>query len=169
MSVTEYMSKFDELSIRCGIEESMSQQISRFRIGLKPKLRKELFPHHIDSLEHAFKLAHDCEQMSKTHLSRKFGTPSNDTNQRKATSYVRTRPTNTGQVTSRGSNPTVQQPVDKGKAPMNGSSKQVSGSDVCYKCHKRGHLSKQCATRNLAIEREEEEDQEKDILTFLKK
>ncbi|XP_057972672.1 uncharacterized protein LOC131160807 [Malania oleifera] len=92
-------------------------------------------------------------------MGRKFGNTFNDTYERKATSYERTRPTNTGQVTSRGSNPTVQQPLDKGKAPMNGSSKQIFGNDVCYKCHKKSHFAKQCPTRNLAIEREDKEEE----------
>ncbi|XP_057962192.1 uncharacterized protein LOC131153737 [Malania oleifera] len=41
---------------------------------------------------------------------------------------------------------------------MNGSSKQNSRIDVCYKCHKRGHFAKQCPNRNLETERENEEE-----------
>ena len=41
INVTEYMNKFEELTIRCGVIETVSQQVSRFRSGLKPELKRE--------------------------------------------------------------------------------------------------------------------------------
>ncbi|XP_057969585.1 uncharacterized protein LOC131158744 [Malania oleifera] len=160
MTVSEYMIQFDELSIRCGVDETESQQIARFRTGLRPELRREMFPHHITSLEQAFNLAHDFEQMNKGQMGRRYGNPSNETYNRKIQGTDKSKQASAGQVTSRGSNPTVQQPVDKGKAPITGSSRQNSGTEVCFKCHKKGHFARQCPNRNLVIEREEEEEEE---------
>ncbi|XP_057958649.1 uncharacterized protein LOC131151421 [Malania oleifera] len=160
MTISEYMTQFDKLSIRCGVDEIESQQIARFRTGLMPELRREMFPHHITSLEQAFNLAHDFEQMNKGQMGRRYGNPSNETYPRKIQGTDKSKQASARQVTSRGSNPTVQQPVDKGKAPITGSSHQNSGIEVCFKCHKKEHFAKQCPNRNLVIEREEEEEEE---------
>ena len=42
-SVTEYIAKFDELAMRCGINDSESVTLSRFRSGLHDNLKRKLY------------------------------------------------------------------------------------------------------------------------------
>ncbi|XP_057948286.1 uncharacterized protein LOC131143948 [Malania oleifera] len=162
MTVLEYMNQFDKLTVRCGVYETDSQQTSRFCLGLKPELRRNLFPYHMKSLEHAYSLAYNFEQRTKEPMGKWFDTSSNESYSYQIQSYEKSLPAQLGQVASRGSNPTVQKPMDKGKAPMTGSSHQSSGSAVCFRCHKQRHFPKQCPTWNLALDKEYGEKKKKE-------
>ena len=53
-SVTEYIAKFDELAMRCGINESESVILSRFRSGLHDDVKRELYMREVRDLEQAY-------------------------------------------------------------------------------------------------------------------
>lgn len=57
MFVAEYINKLNELMVRCDIQETIHQTISQFCTGLKLEIRKELFPHVLNSLEHTYNMA----------------------------------------------------------------------------------------------------------------
>ena len=60
-SVTEYIAKFDELAMRCGINESESVILSRFRSGLHDDVKRELYLREVRDLEQAYQVARDFE------------------------------------------------------------------------------------------------------------
>ena len=61
-TMIEYIAKFDEFVMRCGVVESESMTLSRFRKGLNEDIRRELFLREVHDLEHAYQVARDCEQ-----------------------------------------------------------------------------------------------------------
>ena len=64
-SVTEYIAKFDELAMRCGIDESESMILSRFRSGLHDDVKRELYMREVWDLEQAYQVARDFEQFNR--------------------------------------------------------------------------------------------------------
>ena len=65
-SVTEYIAKFDELAMRCGINESESVILARFRSGLHDDVKRELYLREVRDLEQAYQVARDFEQFQRT-------------------------------------------------------------------------------------------------------
>lgn len=58
------MSRFEELLLRCGLEKCYIT-ITRFIIGLRENLKKELLYYSLDSLEHAYTRALEVEKYNK--------------------------------------------------------------------------------------------------------
>ena len=65
-SATEYIAQFDELAMRCGMNESEAVILSRFRPGLREELKRELYLREVKDLEQAYQVARDFEQFHRT-------------------------------------------------------------------------------------------------------
>ena len=74
MTVAEYMNKFEELKIRCGGTESSAQALSRFKLGLRPEIRKELMGRDIYTVDNAFQTALRLEKSLQQPLLKMFNT-----------------------------------------------------------------------------------------------
>ncbi|KAK8951705.1 hypothetical protein KSP39_PZI004648 [Platanthera zijinensis] len=124
LSVADYMTRFDELVVRSDILEEPIATASRFRVGLRAEIRRELIPHRLETIEQVFQLALEFE------------------------SYLRlagSRPTPHRSDTS------TRTPSDaKGKAIVPAGPRPGPGQ--CFRCSGRGHIAAQCPTRNLLLE-----------------
>ncbi|XP_071906087.1 uncharacterized protein [Coffea arabica] len=56
MTVAEYMNKFEELKIPYKGTKSSTQVLSRFKLGLRPEIRKELMGRNIYTVDNAFQI-----------------------------------------------------------------------------------------------------------------
>ena len=56
-SVADYIAQFDELMIRCNIDEEPEATLARFRAGLRPEYQRELILQEITTLEKAYRFA----------------------------------------------------------------------------------------------------------------
>lgn len=61
MNVTEYITKFEELNLRCVVKEEQSSPLSRFRTGMRIEIRRELLHHMVTSLVDIYEKAIDLE------------------------------------------------------------------------------------------------------------
>jgi len=61
-SVTAYITKVNEFLVRCGENESDTVVLSRFRLGLREDLKRELFVRDISTLEQVYQLGHDLDR-----------------------------------------------------------------------------------------------------------
>ena len=63
MSVHDYTTEFDDLTLRCEMQEDSSQVIFRYRSGLRSDIQRALFihSHKIETLEQASQLAQDIK------------------------------------------------------------------------------------------------------------
>ena len=61
----EYIEKFDHYLLKCGVREDPSVTLSRFRNGLQPYIKRELFMREVTTLEHAYQIARDAEKFSR--------------------------------------------------------------------------------------------------------
>ena len=156
-SVTEYIAKFDELAMRCGINESESVILSRFRSGLHDDVKRELYMREVRDLEQAYQVARDFEQFHRTPKSQY---------PRPAPTYpsrpLPTRPNPSRPEPSQpsSSRPSVSRlPIDKGK-----SIEAPKKFDTYFKCHLLGHYASDCPTRSLHLGDLEEEGNPEDAL-----
>ena len=152
MTVKEYMNKFDELVVRCDIQENSRLTLSRFRTGLRPTLQREMLQHTVESVDEAFQLALGIE----TYLQ----TPSD----RKSAFKVREQPKQQFENNDK-PNTTVSKDV-KDKTVTGESSQQVTKGDKCFKCHGYGHFAYQCPTRSLLLD-EVHNDKDHELLKRL--
>jgi len=60
--VSEYITQFDEFLNWCDENESDSIVLSRFRLGLRRDLRRELYVRDTSTLEQAYQLARDLDR-----------------------------------------------------------------------------------------------------------
>ena len=108
--VSEYIAIFDEYVMRCGVSESESVTLSRFRAGLNEDIKRELILKEVNDLEHAYQVARDAERFPRKPTyqsdSSRFNAPGNRPNQNRIPAN-RPRP-----------NPQPIRRDDKGKAPM---------------------------------------------------
>ena len=58
----EYIAQFDELLMRCGVDEDLKVTLSRFKAGLRGDIQRKLFLLHVLTLEQAYQLAQDVER-----------------------------------------------------------------------------------------------------------
>ena len=70
-SVTEYITRFDEYLMRCGVAEDKVVILSRFRAGLQDDIQHELFLQEIITLEQTYQLTLDFERFSKYSTTRR--------------------------------------------------------------------------------------------------
>lgn len=70
MPANEYVAKFDEFMVRCSTVESKTpkQILSRFRTALRIDLKIELFARDVETLERAYVLVQDLDEV-KPHSS----------------------------------------------------------------------------------------------------
>ena len=61
LSVREYMTTFDDLTVRYDITEDPQRSLFRFRTSLRSNIQCEMLPHYVNSFEEAFQLASDIE------------------------------------------------------------------------------------------------------------
>ncbi|KAK9951474.1 hypothetical protein M0R45_006914 [Rubus argutus] len=141
MTAEEFIDKFEELMLRCNVNEDPSVTLARFRTGLRPELQKELIPHDVYSLERAYQLVQELERYLKTTtttVNRRFDLRNQDF-----------RPSISGKKPSPSPNvPSAahsQVKADKGKGLQSGI--PGSGSMRCYKCQGYGHYAGQCPTK----------------------
>ena len=70
-SVMKYITKFNKFLIRCGENESDTVDFSRFRLGLREDLRRELFMRDISTLEQAYQLVLDLDHSQSFPFTRR--------------------------------------------------------------------------------------------------
>ena len=63
-TVTDYIAKFDDLMIRCNLEEEPMATLARFRAGLRPEFQRELILQEVSTLERAYRYAINMELFS---------------------------------------------------------------------------------------------------------
>ncbi|XP_073117835.1 uncharacterized protein [Elaeis guineensis] len=143
--VIEYIARFDEYLMRCGVAEDRVVTLSRFRAGLREDIQRELFLREVTTLEQAYQLALDLERFSRYSILR------------------RPEPS---RVTPSGSRPNINQTLsngppltnsigrkeDKGKGAIGELSKESSSRFYCFKYHGYSHFAAQFPNRSLIIE-----------------
>ena len=60
-SVADYITRFDDLMIRCNIDEEPVAILARFRAGLRLEYQRELVLHKVSTLEKAYRYANNME------------------------------------------------------------------------------------------------------------
>ena len=70
-SVTDYMSVFDDLLIRCNIKEEPDVTIAKFLNGLKFEVKRVVSIHNPDTLEDAYSKALEAEKYLRPYPSRR--------------------------------------------------------------------------------------------------
>ena len=60
-TVAEYIAKFDDLMIRCNVEEESVAMLARFRAGLWPEYQRELILREVTTLEKAYRYTSNME------------------------------------------------------------------------------------------------------------
>ncbi|KAL6134310.1 hypothetical protein ACLB2K_066542 [Fragaria x ananassa] len=146
-AVSEYMQKFDELKTRSQIVEDPRQTLARFKVGLRPDIRREMIRHPVYSLEHAFQVALDLEEYLGYTKVKKFGGQGNEVVQKK-----------NFEITSKvwpGTTPLFNRTQDSKP-----SSSKTAESRTCFKCGLAGHMGYQCPQKNLHMGKEQEEEAE---------
>ena len=144
-SVTEYITRFDEYLMRCGVAEDRVVTLSRFRARLREDIQRELFLREVTTLEQAYQLALDFERFSR------YSTPRRPEPNRVTPSGSRP---NINQAPSNGLSPTnpIGRKEDKEKGAIGELSKGSSSRSHCFKCHGYGHFAAQCPNRSLFLE-----------------
>jgi len=129
-SVQDYTIEFDDLTLRCKVQEDSYQAISRYCSGLMSDTQRAIFihSHKIKTLEQASQLAQDIE------TSLRFSS------QRRVIPKVRKQ-----------SSPNTHATRDpKSKSVIGESSKNVKCSQ-CFKCQGYDHVVAQCPSKNLLV------------------
>ena len=140
MTVTEYIAKFDEYMMRCDVDEDPAVVLSRFRMGLKFDLQRELMPHMVTSLEHAYQMVQELEHYVRQSPARGF----------------EIRPT-VPRVAPQGARPQIgnQPRAQPGTQPVNrnrgnnvaGPSTRTAMPGQCYRCGGMGHIAAEFSNR----------------------
>ena len=68
-SVVDYISRFDDLMIRCNLDEEPMATLARFRAGLQPEYQRELVLQEVSTLEKAYRYTLNME-LYATHTQR---------------------------------------------------------------------------------------------------
>ena len=71
-SVTDYMSVFDDLLIRCNIKEEPDVTVARFLNGLKFEVKRVVSRHNPDTLEDAYSKALEAKKYLRPYPSRRL-------------------------------------------------------------------------------------------------
>ena len=61
----KYIENFDHYLLKCGVREDPFVTLSRFKNGLQPYIKGELFMREVTTLEHAYQIAQDVEKFSR--------------------------------------------------------------------------------------------------------
>jgi hypothetical protein len=141
--MTEYVTQFDELRIRCHVVEDEAMTLSRFRQGLKDDLRRELVLQEVNTLDHAYSLVRDYESITRTSYGKR-------SDNRPSISPAPTLPSRS----ILGPPPcSYHARENKFKGP---EIPKTSSCLQCFNCKGFGHISANCPSRALIIEERED-------------
>ncbi|KAI0522935.1 hypothetical protein KFK09_005324 [Dendrobium nobile] len=152
LSVEEYVAEFEQLSLKCDLNEPVDNTIARFLEGLQPSIAHvvQLQPHW--TLQDVINLAMQVEKQQKTSKNMPF--KFKDTMGEKSTPFQRGGTSATPEK-SPGS-------TDKPSGRLWNPSAATSGTPArkCFKCEGFGHIASNCPTRRIVTILEEEPDLE---------
>ena len=60
--MANYIAKFDEYFLKCGVIKDTTVTLSRFRAGLHNSIQRELYLQDVTTLKHAYQVTRDVEQ-----------------------------------------------------------------------------------------------------------
>ena len=63
-TIAEYIARFDDLTIRCNLDEEPVATLARFRAGLRPEYQRELILQEVTTLEKAYRFSTNMELYS---------------------------------------------------------------------------------------------------------
>lgn len=162
-SVSDYLARFEELMLRCEIDEEPFITVSRFVNGLRVDIKREVTLYNPESLEEAYHKALEIEKYLRSPSLRRVTSQAGESRQSRSVS----------QSASRDSTARNKESISYNPRPSGSSSESRSnGSSIqCHHCHNRGHIAARCPQRALALEHEssdlpESEDQVVDPLEY---
>ncbi|KAK0604665.1 hypothetical protein LWI29_018012 [Acer saccharum] len=141
LSVTNYLTRFEDLNVRCEIKEESCVATARFINGLKFEIKKEVNVHSVTTLEEAYHKALEFE----TYCS----FPS--TPRLRPTPFENFQPPQSTSLESASYLPRVPQGIKSFKPGSNPSS---SSQIECFNYHAKGHIASRCPTHTLALTEE---------------
>ena len=165
-NVPDYISQFNELLIRCDVNDEEWRILTKFVNGLKPHIQKELRLNFPESLEEAYHKALEIESLLPNPSVRRFDTQSapfrqnrsfNPSERSSGASPLRINPPfQLNQTTSfKGSTSKPTEPIVSTPHPSNPLVE-------CFRCHAKGHIASRCPHRALALETYPENVEEDD-------
>ncbi|KAF7810704.1 Transposon Ty3-I Gag-Pol polyprotein [Senna tora] len=147
-NVTDYMTRFDELMLRCDIQEEQWVTVTRFVNGLRPEIQRELRLNFPESIEEAYHRALEVESLSRYTSARRFTCVGPEVRPSQNSAAV-SRPISQPKSTS-------VYPSNQLSSPRNESIGSSSRSSVpsieCFRCHAKGHIASRCPHRALILE-----------------
>ncbi|KAK0596825.1 hypothetical protein LWI29_019379 [Acer saccharum] len=138
-SVTDYLTRFEDLRVRCEIKEEPCVATARFINGLKFKIKREVNVHSVTTLEEAY------------HKALEFETYFSSPPRRRSTPFENFQPPQSTSLESASSLPRAPQGIKSFKPGSNPSS---SSQIECFNCHAKGHIASCCLTSTLALTEE---------------
>jgi len=147
-SINEYITQFNDYMIRCAIRENEAMTLRRFCKGLNDDLRKEVVFQGVSTLNQAYTLVQDYKLVMKNQWMNCQGSYNIPTR-----SKFRSSDSLLGAPPHR-PNPSSAQlcKKDKGKRVFNEVSK-VSSKVKCINCLGFGHISLDCTSKPLVIQK----------------
>ena len=164
--VVDYITKFDEYFLKCGVIKDTSITLSQFRVGLHDSIQRELYLQDVTTLEHASQVARDVERFQRSTqprpplyrpihprgpkvperrepllhpLNRPLGPPPRNA----LAPMTQTIPTRTT---------TVGRYDDKGKGVVTNNPPQaIRYQNHYFRCHEVGHYANQCPSHALFL------------------
>ena len=70
MHVADYIDKFEKYRMCCNVREDPLVTFSRFKVGLRPKLRSKLTEHEVYTLEQAYQVVQYSERYLTPQIAR---------------------------------------------------------------------------------------------------
>jgi len=146
--INEYITQFNDYMIRCAIRENEAMTLRRFFKGLNDDLRKEVEFHGVSTLNQAYTLVQDYKLVTKNQWMNHQGSYSIPTR-----SQFRSSDSLLGAPPYRPNSSSTQLcKKDKGKRVVNEVSK-VSSKVKCTNCLGFGHISLDCTSKPLVIQK----------------
>jgi hypothetical protein len=157
-SINEYITQFNDYMMRCAIRENEVITLRRFRKGLNDDLRKEVVFQGVSTLDQACTLVQNYKLATKNqwkHCQDSYSIPTR--------SQFRSSDSLLGAPPHR-PNPSSAQlyKKDKGKRVVNEVSKVSSRVFECTNCLGFGHISLDCTSKPLVIQKYKDIGKEKD-------
>ena len=149
-SVTDYMSVFDDLLIRCNIKEEPDVTVARFLNGLKFEVKRVVSIHNPDTLEDAYSKALEAEKYLHPYPSRR---PPSDLRQTRPTPPEGSQPFNYRGVNASTPNaPLDSRPfIPRDRTGLPSLVRPHNPNIECHHCHAKGHIASRCPQRTLIL------------------